>query len=254
MNWLLYGTIGILAIGIIVGYIKGALRIAVSLAAAVAAWILVVVLTPYAADAVIQYTSADDWIEERLESALMTNMSDALEEQAGIENGTDIDLPALAEQLSGGEISRQEQAQIIENSDVPEIFKEYLQENNNKEIYSMIGADSFADYIAKGITRLIIQILTAVVLFFVISAALKIVMYILDVVSWLPIIGGINRIAGAALGLVMALIFIWIVFLVFTLLYTTPAGEEIFAQINGNAFLRFLYQNNYILKILMGLR
>ena len=93
-------------------------------------------------------------------------MSDALEEQAGIENGTDIDLPALAEQLSGGEISRQEQAQIIENSDVPEIFKEYLQENNNKEIYSMIGADSFADYIAKGITRLIIQILTAVVLFF----------------------------------------------------------------------------------------
>lgn len=254
MNWLLYGTIGILAIGIIVGYIKGALRIAVSLAAAVAAWILVVVLTPYAADAVIQYTLADDWIEERLESALMTNMSDALEEQAGIENGTDIDLPALAEQLSGGEISRQEQAQIIENSDVPEIFKEYLQENNNKEIYSMIGADSFADYIAKGITRLIIQILTAVVLFFVISAALKIVMYILDVVSWLPIIGGINRIAGAALGLVMALIFIWIVFLVFTLLYTTPAGEEIFAQINGNAFLRFLYQNNYILKILMGLR
>lgn len=254
MNWLLYGTIGILAIGIIVGYIKGALRIAVSLAAAVAAWILVVVLTPYAADAVIQYTPVDDWIEERLESALMTNMSDALEEQAGIENGTDIDLPALAEQLSGGEISRQEQAQIIENSDVPEIFKEYLQENNNKEIYSMIGADSFADYIAKGITRLIIQILTAVVLFFVISAALKIVMYILDVVSWLPIIGGINRIAGAALGLVMALIFIWIVFLVFTLLYTTPAGEEIFAQINGNAFLRFLYQNNYILKILMGLR
>ena len=118
----------------------------------------------------------------------------------------------------------------------------------------MIGADSFADYIAKGITRLIIQILTAVVLFFVISAALKIIMYILDVVSWLPIIGGINRIAGAALGLVMALIFIWIVFLVFTLLYTTPAGEEIFAQINGNAFLRFLYQNNYILKILMGLR
>ena len=87
MNWLLYGTIGILAIGIIVGYIKGALRIAVSLAAAVAAWILVVVLTPYAADAVIQYTPADDWIEERLESALMTNMSDALEEQAGIENG-----------------------------------------------------------------------------------------------------------------------------------------------------------------------
>lgn len=254
MNWLLYGTIGILAIGIIAGYIKGALRIAVSLIAAVASWILVLVFTPYAANAIIQYTPADDWIEQRIESTLMTNMTDALEEQAGIAAGTDIDLSALAEQLSGAEISRQEQAQIIENSDVPEIFKDYLQENNNKEIYSMIGADSFADYIAKGITRLIIQILTAVVLFFIISVVLKIIIYILDVVSWLPIIGGINRVAGAVLGLAMALIFIWIVFLVFTLLYTTPAGEEIFAQINGNAFLRFLYQNNYILKILMGLR
>lgn len=254
MNWLLYGTIGILAIGIIAGYIKGALRIAVSLIAAVASWILVLVFTPYAANAIIQYTPADDWIEQRIESTLMTNMTDALEEQAGIAAGTDIDLSALAEQLSGAEISRQEQAQIIENSDVPEIFKDYLQENNNKEIYSMIGADSFADYIAKGITRLIIQILTAVVLFFIISVVLKIIIYILDVVSWLPIIGGINRVAGAVLGLAMALIFIWIVFLVFTLLYTTPAGEEIFAQINGNAFLRFLYQNNYILNILMGLR
>ena len=54
MNWLLYGTIGILAVGVIVGYMKGALRIALSLAAAVATWILVVILTPYAADAVIQ--------------------------------------------------------------------------------------------------------------------------------------------------------------------------------------------------------
>lgn len=258
MNWLLYGTIGILAVGVIVGYMKGALRIALSLAAAVATWILVVILTPYAADAVIQYTPVDDWIEERCESVLTANMTEALREQTGIEtqaNGEEnLDLSDLMDRLSDIEVSRQEQAEIIENSKIPEIFKEYLQENNNKEIYSMIGADSFADYIAKGITRLIIQILTAVVLFFVISAALKIVMYILDVVSWLPIIGGINRIAGAALGLVMALIFIWIVFLVFTLLYTTPAGEEIFAQINGNAFLRFLYQNNYILKILMGLR
>ena len=65
MNWLLYGTIGILAIGAIVGYIKGALRIAVTLAAAVVSWILVLVLTPYAADAVIKYTPVDDWIEER---------------------------------------------------------------------------------------------------------------------------------------------------------------------------------------------
>jgi len=118
----------------------------------------------------------------------------------------------------------------------------------------MIGANSFADYIAKGITHLVVQILTAIVLFLVISIVLKIMIYILDVVSWLPIIGGINRVVGAVLGFAIALILVWIVFLIFTMLYTTQAGQEIFRQINGNAFLRFLFQNNYILKILMGLR
>lgn len=253
MNWLLYGTIGILAIGAIVGYIKGALRIAVTLAAAVVSWILVLVLTPYAADAVIKYTPVDDWIEERCEHVLMSNMTEALKEQAGIESEEKISLSDLAEQFPGIEISRQDQARIIENSDVPEIFKEYLEENNNKEIYSIIGADSFADYIAKGITRLIVQILTAVVLFLAISIVLKIVVYAVDVVSWLPVIGGINRAAGAVLGLAVSLILIWIVFLAATLLYATPPGQEMLAQIHENAFLRFLYQNNYILKILTGL-
>ena len=144
MNWLLYGTIGILAVGVIVGYMKGALRIALSLAAAVATWILVVILTPYAADAVIQYTPVDDWIEERCESVLTANMTEALREQTGIEtqaNGEEnLDLSDLMDRLSDIEVSRQEQAEIIENSNIPEIFKEYLQENNNKEIYGMIGA------------------------------------------------------------------------------------------------------------------
>ena len=137
MNWLLYGTIGILAVGVIVGYMKGALRIALSLAAAVATWILVVILTPYAADAVIQYTPVDDWIEERCESVLTANMTEALREQTGIEtqaNGEEnLDLSDLMDRLSDIEVSRQEQAEIIENSNIPEIFKEYLQENNNKE-------------------------------------------------------------------------------------------------------------------------
>ena len=128
MNWLLYGTIGILAVGVIVGYMKGALRIALSLAAAVATWILVVILTPYAADAVIQYTPVDDWIEERCESVLTANMTEALREQTGIEtqaNGEEnLDLSDLMDRLSDIEVSRQEQAEIIENSNIPEIFKE----------------------------------------------------------------------------------------------------------------------------------
>lgn len=254
MNWLLYGTLAVLAVGLIVGYIKGALRIAVSLVAMVATWVLVIVLEPYATEAVIQYTPVDEWIESRCEKVLMTNMTDALAEQTGTAANEDIDLSVLGDKLSGVEISRQEQAQIIENSNVPELFKEYLQENNNKEIYSLVGADSFIDYIAKGITRLIIQILSAIVIFVIISIIVKLIMCFLDVVTWLPIIGGLNRIAGAALGLAAALVIVWVLFLVFTMFYATDAGKEIFVQIEESSILSFLYQNNFILKVITGLR
>ena len=92
MNWLLYGTLAVLAVGLIVGYIKGALRIAVSLVAMVATWVLVIVLEPYATEAVIQYTPVDEWIESRCEKVLMTNMTDALAEQTGTAADEDIDL------------------------------------------------------------------------------------------------------------------------------------------------------------------
>lgn len=254
MNWLLYGTLGILAVGLIVGYIKGALRIAVSLVAVVVTWILIVAIAPYVTDAAMKYTPIDDWIESRCEALLIMNMTNALAEQTGIEESAEIDLSAFSDRLTGVEISRQEQAQIIENSDVPEIFKEYLQENNNKEIYSLIGAESFADYIAKGLTHLIMQILTAIVLFVVISIILKVIICVLDIIAWLPIIGGINRAAGAVLGLAVALVVIWSLFLIFTLFYTTAAGKEIFTQIEKSTILSFLYKNNIILKIITGLR
>lgn len=260
MNWLLYITIGILAIGAIAGYISGAVRIAVSMAATVITLLLVAFLTPYAADAVIKYTPADEWIEEKCAGAVFDNLSGVWQETAE-EMGLPEEVGLL--DMQGGEalekfkeiqIPRKLQSRLIENAEIPQVFKSFLENNNNKEVYSMIGADSFADYIAKGISRQIISIVSAVILFFVISLLFKIVIHAFDIIAMLPVIGGLNRIAGAAIGIAIALVIIWIAFLIITIIYTTQAGKELFLMIQENPFLTFLYEHNYILKLVTELR
>lgn len=254
MNWILYITIGILLIGVAAGYVRGAVRIAVSLAATVFTLILVVFLTPYVSDGIATYTKLDDWIEEKCETAMTEQLTESWEEVAGDIPMPDGNTQQIQEQLQNIEIPRNVQTQIIENADIPAVFKEFLQDNNNKEAYSLMGADSFADYIAKGAAKLIINIISAVLIFLSTSLLIRILLYVFDVIAMLPIIGGLNRLAGAALGLMIALTVVWIFFLIVTLLYATDIGKDMLRMIQENPFLSFLYKNNYIWNVVTGLR
>ena len=75
---------------------------------------------------------------------------------------------------------------------------------------------------------------------------------ILNVLTKLPVINGINKIAGAAVGGIKCIIFIWIAFLVLTLLCNTTLGQQGMALIQQDAFLNFLYSQNVFVKVFMS--
>ena len=88
---------------------------------------------------------------------------------------------------------------------------------------------------------------------FVLSAAvIKLLGFILNVLTKLPVINGINKIAGAAVGGIKCIIFIWIAFLVLTLLCNTTLGQQGMALIQQDAFLNFLYSQNVFVKVFMS--
>ena len=71
-------------------------------------------------------------------------------------------------------------------------------------------ADSLAVMIVNGISFLLSFIISAIVI--------RLLSYILNVLTNLPVIKGVNKIAGGVVGGAKCIIFIWIGFLILTLL------------------------------------
>ena len=73
----------------------------------------------------------------------------------------------------------------------------------------------------------------------------------LDLIARLPILCGLNQIAGALLGLAQGLLILWIAGALLNCFAATAAGQILEQQVNGSAWLSFLYQYNP-LRILLG--
>lgn len=293
MNWLLIGAGVICLICVIVGYVRGFIKIAVSLAATIATLVLVFIVTPYVSKGICSFTPVDDMIQKKCIEALKIEASsvslskedlakagvtDKMLEVAGITEDkltsgkltideikqygaisdalrkAGITNEDIEEEITTIEIPRQKQVEAIKKADIPPVFKELLLSNNNNEVYKRLDVSSFPEYIGAYIAKMVIGIISFLVTFVIIFIIVRSIIFALDIVADLPVLSGINRLAGAGIGLVTALIIIWLAFLVVTLLYTTGIGGECFELIGKSKMLTFLYNNNYILKLSTSFR
>lgn len=156
--------------------------------------------------------------------------------------------------LEDVEIPRDTQIAAIEGADIPGVFKALLLNNNNSETYDELGVDNFIQYISAYATRLIINILSFILTFVVITVVMRAVIFALDIVANLPVLGFFNRLGGALLGAAGGLIIVWILFMLITMLYTTSFGREAYDVIQGNDILRVIYEYNPVLKMAVSFK
>lgn len=156
---------------------------------------------------------------------------------------------SIEDAINEAEIPRDMQVAAIEKADLPDVFKNLLSVNNNSEIYKELGVDTFAQYVGSYLARLIINIVAFLCTFVLITIVLRAIVFALDIVSNLPVLGFINRLAGGAIGVIGALVIVWTVFVVITLLYTTSFGKEMYRMIQSDAILKTIYEYNPILKL-----
>lgn len=145
------------------------------------------------------------------------------------------------------EIPRDMQQEAINAADLPDIFKDLLAVNNNDEIYEELGVNTFAQYAGSFLAKVIINIVSYLGTFLIVTIILRAIIFALDIVAELPVFGLVNRLAGGVIGFVGAAIIVWILFVVVTLLYTTVIGKDIYQAIQSNGILKFLYDNNPIM-------
>lgn len=269
-NWLLIIVATIFIVCIVVGYVRGFLKLGISLLSTVITLVIVLFLSPYVADALAEHTPVDDYIEERIVEAFLpeitpedlanvdlsgTPLENLSQEQ--LENFNDLDwdlLGVTADDLLGmlGDIPKDVQIQQIEEASMPQFLKDLLLENNNSTIYGELGVQSFPHYVAAYISRLVLNLISFLVTFLLAIIIVKALMFAVNIIGELPVLGLVNHIAGGALGMVLALVVVWIGFLIMTLTYTTEAGSACFDMVEKSSVLKFLYDSNPLLIRLLG--
>jgi uncharacterized membrane protein required for colicin V production len=154
-----------------------------------------------------------------------------------------------ADAMDEAEIPRDIQMEAIRNADLPDVFKSLLMVNNNSEIYEQLGVTTFAQYVGGFMAKLFIDIVSFLCTFLLVTIIFRAIVFALDIVAELPGIGAVNHLVGGLMGAVGALVIVWILFLVITLLFTTAIGKEMFRMIEASGFLQALYDYNPVLKV-----
>lgn len=156
--------------------------------------------------------------------------------------------------IENADIPENLQETAIKAADIPNVFKNLLLKNNNKEMYKKLGVTTFAQYVGAYIARLVINIISFILTFIVVTVILRAVVFALDIVSELPVVGFFNHLAGGVLGAGIALIIVWIMFMAVTLIYTTDIGKEIYTMIESNSILKLIYDGNPIMQLAVQLK
>lgn len=231
-NWLEIG-VGVYLLGMILyGHYRGAVRLAVSMVSLMASLLAAHLAMPYVADFVRDNTPFQTWVTEQVCEALKI---DELKSK----------LPSAA--------PTEAKRQFIEDLALPDQWKELLIENDNIDVYQKLDVDAFAEYLGSLLADAIIRSAGFVILFILFYVLLKVLAGVLDVVARLPVLSGVNQLAGALLGGIEALFFLWLAFLALSAFSAFPWAESLLAQIEASPWLSFLYRYNFVSRLALGI-
>ncbi len=212
------------------GHYRGFLHLLVSIAALVLSLFVVRLAVPQAARYVRENTQAYQWVQDKML------------ERAGMQ-----DLTAV------GEIHPAEQRAVIEGSKLPEAIKKMLIENNNEEVYQLLQVNQFIDYVSAYLADHIIHSLIFAIVFLCAFLGMRMLTRMLNLIVKLPVLYGLNKMAGAVLGLLQGLAYFWIACLILNLFIGTEWGGYLMDTIEASPWISFLYHNNLLARMAMGI-
>lgn len=142
--------------------------------------------------------------------------------------------------------NKEKEDEIISSLNMSEGLKKVLKYNNKDEVYVQIGVNKFKDYLYKYISVLILKRVIFVLVFVFSIIILNLILEILNIFSKIPIISGINSLAGAVVGFFNAMFILWILSLFIGAIVGTNIGSQIMEYIKRKPILLFIFNNNLI--------
>ena len=92
-----------------------------------------------------------------------------------------------------------------------------------------------------------------VITFLILSIVFGVISQVFHIIEKLPVIEEANKGLGAALGFAKGLVLVWIGFSFVALNAMSDFGQQIIAMVYESPLLVYIYENNFVLTLLMSI-
>ena len=147
----------------------------------------------------------------------------------------------------------EDQKELISSMDIPDLLQKGITENNTALVYQYLAVNTFVVYISGYLANVAVNCLSFLVSYILSSILLHVLANAMDLLARLQVIRGINKIAGAVVGGMKCIVFVWVGMLVLTILCNTEIGQKGLGLIRGDTVLDFLYDKNIFIRIFTGI-
>ena len=236
MNWLFVFVILCLLLFGFIGYKRGLVKSVLGTCATILALVLAYVLTPTMSRFLQNNTGLDEWVEGKVYAAVESKVTETV-------TGTKKEIARKMEENPG----KQEQVSLIRELGIPDFIRDMLLDNNNEEGYKAMGVNTVYRYIARKVAVVALNIAAALLAFLVARILLLFAnLMISKAVGSISILRLVDQIGGAAAGVLLGGIIVWVVMFILSLAMNAQSYTEL---IKGNGMLQWLHDNNVLMKI-----
>lgn len=258
-NWLFWLVMAVLVFYVYLGYKRGLVSIIISMVVLLGSAMLTSVIAPRLNSYVLDSTPIYDAVQQGVYDGIKKNnvVGNAIEQVA--QDGGAADMGQLGVSDLGTNFDTMV-SDIMDKVNIPQSWKNKIMEANVGETASesILNTtnqieDVISAFMSVRIATLVCSCGCYIVAFIVVYFVLSILSKILFTISDLPGISMVNKIGGMLVGLLQGTLIVWVFFVVITVLYSTELGQSVMTCINSNPLLKSMYDNNIIMKVLMGL-
>ena len=208
--------VAMLAISIFLGYKKGLTKCIIKILSFVIALVVAAVLFKPVSNFIIEKTEIDDNIKQSIVNLVQDDIQDS------------------------GEVKK--------DSNLPKVMVNYINETVENAVDE--AKNNVVTVAAEGIAVTTINIVVAILLFAIVRIALMFVSALSTIITDLPIIKQVDKSGGILYGLVRALVIIFVIFAVISLISPMIEQTGVIENINKSVIGSILYNHNILLNII----
>ena len=228
MNWFYFTVMGYIIVSALRGFHKGFLRVIYSVAALVASIVFIAVTMPLFHNLILESTT----IRQRIEAGSETYVRKQIDKK--LEEGT------LKESMDLAFVT------------LPKKLQKELNHTTQAAIPDLLESQGIYKKMAKAAADIGVSVIAFLLSFIIITVIVFIIGRKLDIFSRKPGIHLVNMVFGFFAGVVKAFLVIWVVFFVIELTKILPVSAVLLNQIEENAVLRGLYEQNLVKELVLG--